>query len=96
MVFSFFTCLGFNGYFFADMSEVPTFFFFVPLWAFLFGYYAVTRSQSQESRSGDGGATINEIIQRIQQRLEALESTPAARTSSPASSAFEIGGLVYS
>jgi len=23
------------------MTEVPTFFYFLPLWAFLFGYYAV-------------------------------------------------------
>jgi hypothetical protein len=92
----FLTFLGFNGYLFADMSEVPTFFFFVPLWAFLFGYYAVTRSRSQDPQSSDSGATISEIIQRIQQRLGALESTAVVRTSSSASSTVEIGGLVYS
>ena len=32
-----------------DMSEVPTFFFFLPLWAFLFGYYAVTKDYMLEA-----------------------------------------------
>ena len=40
MVLLFIYFSNFSRYF-ADMTEVPTFFYFLPLWAFLFGYYAV-------------------------------------------------------
>ena len=79
-----------------DMSEVPTFFFFVPIWAFLFGYYAVTRSQLKQSGSENQGATLSEILYKMQQRLGALEATSSVHPSSTVASSFEIGGLVYS
>ena len=36
---------------YSDMSEVPTFFYFLALWAFLFGYYSVTQDYIHQERN---------------------------------------------
>ena len=36
---------------YSDMSEVPTFFYFLPLWAFLFGYYSVAQDYIHQDKN---------------------------------------------
>ena len=57
-----------------DMSEVPTFFYFLPLWAFLFSYYAVTKSRLEDDREGNQATTVNEILLAFGKRIEKLEA----------------------
>ena len=60
-----------------DMAEVPTFFYFLPLWAFLFGYYAVTKSQLEEQNENGAPTTLNEILAGLQSRVDKLEKKGA-------------------
>tara|TARA_B100000900_G_C20450040_1_gene662748 strand:+ start:294 stop:527 length:234 start_codon:yes stop_codon:yes gene_type:complete len=61
------------------MSEVPTFFYFLPLWAFLFGYYAVTKSRLEEDGEGNQATTVNEILAAFSKRIEKLESAKGSQ-----------------
>lgn len=62
-----------------DMSEVPTFFYFLPLWAFLFSYYAVTKSRLEEDGEGNQATTVNEILLAFRKRIEELEAGKASQ-----------------
>ena len=57
-----------------DMSEVPTFFYFLPLWAFLCSYSAVTKSRLEDDGEGNKATTVNEILLAFGKRLEKLEA----------------------
>ena len=64
-----------------DMSEVPTFFYFLPLWAFLFGYYAVTKSRMDEQGDREPATTLNEILVALGKRIDELEAGKSAQGS---------------
>ena len=56
---------------YTDMFEVPTFFYFLPLYAFLFGYFSVNSSRVQEGTHPEAKDEFNKLD--ILRRLNRLD-----------------------
>ena len=59
-----------------DLFLVPTFLYFLPVWAFLFGFLSVNLSKQKNlAKEGEGAVSLIGTIKSLEDRLVTLEGT---------------------